>query len=161
MKTCLMFTPEEIFKKWRIYIENLSPADRYRKVKREHNLEQLLKLIKSANLDYSHAMSFKEEVKDILTAQGTRLANSDLIQWRTQVGLEYEEAIQKLFKVKEKSHEERPSSHTVPSDIVLDEDIMEWVANKFGKNCPVDLIEKAHTVGHQLNLMFLEDYYVD
>jgi len=63
--------------------------------------------------------------------------------------------------IEEESTKEKKLNTISNSYAILanDEKIKAWCIDTFGNPCPKKIIDNAHTIGHSLNIMYLDDNF--
>jgi hypothetical protein len=155
------YSSEDVFNKWAKYISSEDKADRYAHNRREAYLEDLCAMLKEYDIEFEDAKSLKHRVMIILTTEEGRKGKGAHKGWKETVFDQFDQVLADYYVENTGAGVVDAHTFTQTSQYIEDEDIMEWVANRFGEKCPADLISKAHTVGHQLNILFLEETYVN
>ncbi len=152
------YSSEDIFNKWAKYMSSEDIVDRYAHNRREAYLEDLCAMLKEHDIEFEDAKDLKNRVMIILTTEDGRKGKGKHRGWKESVFEQFDHVLADYYVQNADKGVVDTQTFTQVSQYIEDDDIVEWVNNKYGSGNK-EIMSKAHTIGHQLNILFLEEYF--
>jgi len=155
-------TPDQLFDMWISYLRE-EGTDRYKNSERTRHIFELIEMFKYSGMTYEECKMYYNKVLDALCHDEGKKGKGKYKGWKETVETDFNACLASTYIEKlPKNDVDEAISRTfnnLKKSMDFNEDIEQWVNEKFGTDFTESLIEDAHIFDSLLNIKYLEEMF--